>query len=302
MNYKAINIAILSAQDVSKSITRDSEFYDYLLNNSVAYYYATHLSKEKTDMDKKVIAAGNILNDRFLNTVVLIDKVGRENNIKFMFFKTYKYIPEVVDGDIDLFVQEKDFHKFLNALEKEGFKCFENEPLKGFCKKDGYSIIEPRVNAEFHGLIILNENKIWEKVEYLKIGEIKVLKAFKELDIFYLLLTTIYGPKYLTLYLLILYRDCDIKKLYRLSTDKQINEDLEFLISNLITNKTENKRFPFFMGDIHFALWWCKRILPALQISIFERFKHLTFFFYSKYVYIFFNKLVFKHTWPISNK
>ena len=208
MNYKSVNAAILTFQDVPQSVSKDSKFYDYLLDNNVAYYYSVYLSKEKTDMGKKVIAAGNILNDRFLKTVVLIDKISRENNIKFMLFKTYKYIPEIVDGDIDLFIQEKDFYNFLRALEKEGFHCFENEHLKAFCAKDGYSHVEPRVDASFHDIVVLNEKKIWQKVEHVRVNDIKVLNATKEIDLFYLLLTILYGPKYLKLYLLLLYKGC----------------------------------------------------------------------------------------------
>lgn len=299
MDYESINRAILNSRDVPKSIPRHKKFYDYLLDNNVAFYYCSHLSKQKNATDERIITAGNILNDKFLKTLKLISRVSKENRIKFLLFKTYKYIPEVVDGDIDIIISERDFHKFLKALEKIGFYCIENEPLKAFCKKEGYSNIEPRVNAEFHEIVILDEKRVWENVEQVKIQEIEVSKVTKEIDLLYLLSSILYGPNYLKLYLLMVYKKNDISKLFTLTTNNIIERDLKFLLRNLITDNIENKRFPLFFGDINFAIWWFRRILPNSNLSLFVRLKQILFFFYSKYSYLFFNKLVFKHNWPL---
>lgn len=299
MNYTSINRAILTSSDVQNSIPRDDMFYDYLLGNSVAYYYCKYLSKEKKLMDKRVIKVGDILNRKFVKTVKLINMISKKNAIKFLLFKTYKYIPEAVDGDIDIFIPEKYFYQFLKALEKEGFVCFENEHLKAFCKKEDYCTIEPRVNASFHGLIVLNEKKIWERTEKVDMDGISVLKATREIDLFYLLLEVLYRPSYLKLYLLFLYKKADVKKLFTISTNKQLNKDFKFLIKNLISKDIDNKRFPLFLSNIQFIIWWCKRIIPNQQLTLFTRLKHILFFFYAKYAFFLFNKLVFKHNWPI---
>lgn len=299
MDYKSINTAILRSQDVPESIPRDDKFYDYLLGNNVAYYFCKYLSKGKTAMDKRIINEGEIFNNKFLKTLKFLNKVSKEKNIKFLLFKTYKYIPEIVDGDIDIFVHKKDFYRFLKALENVGFICFENEHLKGFCKKDGYSNIEPRVNAAIHGEVLLNEKKIWEKVERVNVDGIEVLKVTKKIDLFYLLLEVLYRPSYIKLYLFLLYKDSSITKLYQLSSEKNIHQDLKFLLRVLTTGNVESKRFPLFMGDISFMIWWYKRILSHPRLTLFMKVKHLLFFFYAKYTYVFFNKLVFRHYWPL---
>lgn len=300
MNYKAINTAILESQDVPETLKKDKKFYDYLLGNSLAYFYCKELAEERTVMDKKIIAAGNILNGKFLKTLSLINRISAEHKIKFLLFKTYKYIPEVVDNDIDLFIKEKDFHNFMKLLEKEGFDCVENEYLKGICSKENFSTIEPRVNAAFHELNILKEEKIWEKAEVVRIDGVKVLKATKEVDIFHMLLNILYCPSYLKLYWFHIAIKTDFKKLYKLTNDKMIRQDLELIIRSLSKEDLKKRSFPFFMGDIDFALWWYRRILSNQDFTLRAKLKHVLFFFYLKYSYIFFNKLLFKHEWPLN--
>lgn len=297
MNYRIINTAILNFRDVPKSITKDNAFYNYLLDNSVAYYYSKYISKDKTAMDKKIIAAGNILNSKYIKTLKTINRICREKKIRFLLFKTYKYFPEAVDNDIDLFIKEKDFNNFINAFEKEGFRCFINENLKAICLKKGFCKIEPRVNYSIRGLVFLNEEKIWEKWEPVNIDIMKILKTTKEIELLYLLLSILYNPNYLKLYLLLLFKAINRKKLYKLCLNKEIKEDLKFLLRKFITKNIENKRFPLFIEDGSFIFWWCKRILPISELTLLSKLKLIAFFFYSKYLFIFFNRLVFKHEW-----
>jgi len=299
MNYKVINNAILNSRDLPKSFPRDEEFYDYLLANNVAFYYSMYLSKEKSIMDKKIIEVGKNLNKKFFNTLKLIIKICKDKKIKFLLFKTYKYIPEAVDNDIDLFVKKKDFYSFMKALEKENFSCIENEPLKGICKKEGFCIIEPRVTLSFRGVTILDEKKIWKKTEIVNIAEIGVLKASLEVDLLHLLLSILYNPNYLKLYLLLLYKKCDKNRLLLLCLDKRIQQDLNFVLNHLITKNIEEKRLPLFMGNIEFSNWWYRRILPISDLSLYKKLRHVFCFFYIKYLYLFLNKLAFQHQWPI---
>lgn len=299
MKYKIINKSIINSKDIPGSIRSDKTFYNYLLDNSVAYYYSTNLSNKRSILDEKITKAGKELNAKFLKTLNLLNKISQDTHIKFLLFKTFKYIPEIIDGDIDIFIQEKDFYKFLKALEKEGFKCIENEHLKAVCEKEGFSVIEPRVNASFYHLVIFKEKKIWENVEIISINRSKVLKVTEEIDLAYLLLTILYGPRYLKLYLYLVYKKSDIKKLFELNLKKNIKNDLQFVINNLIAKKSEDTRFPRFVDDLNYIIWWFGRILFNSNIPLFLRFKHIMFFFYLKYRYLLFNKLVFKHDWPI---
>ena len=299
MHHKIINTAILFSKDIPTSISKDSKFYDYLLDNGVAYYYSAYLSKEKSIVDKKIIVAGNILNDKYMRTLEVINKICIEENIKFLLFKSYKYFHEVVDNDIDLFVQKKDFHNFIKAFEKEGFTCIEDENLKWECSKKSFCKIEPRVNSSFRRRLFLNEDKIWEKAEPLNINGMKIFKTTKEIDLFHLLLSILYTPSYLKLYLFKLFKESNIKKLYKLNLDEEINQDIKYLLKNLVEN-AEEKCLPSFLGNINFTRWWFKRIFLSSDISLFKKFTLILFFFYSKYSYIYFNRLVFKHPWPLN--
>lgn len=297
MNYKSINAAILSGNDIPKSLKKDKEFYDYLLGNNVAYYYATKLATEKNQLDKKIIEIGERLNNKYYQTLKLINKVCRENGIQFLLFKTYKYIPEVVDNDIDLLIKKKDFHSFLKVLEKEGFDSIENEPLKGICKKNGFCTIEPRVESSFHGLTILNEEQLWKGIENVDIGGIEFAKPLKEVEIMHLLLSLLYNPNYLRLYLLIIYQNSDHQKINMLDLKEYIKADLEIITEDLTVQKIEDKRFPLFIGDRKFIGWWYKRILINSKLEFSVKVKHVLYFFYLKYSYILFNRLIFKHDW-----
>lgn len=302
MNYGVINTAILSTHNLPKSFVKDSNFYDYLLSNNVAYYYSSLLSTEKTIIDKKIIAVGKNLNNKYIKTLKFINQIAKENGIKFLLFKTYKYIPEVVDNDIDLLIKEKDFYQFMKILKKKGFSCVENEPLKGICKKKGLCTIEPRTSSSFHGLIIMNEQQLWDKIERVNIGGITIFKPVREVEIAHLLLSLLYNPNYLKLYLLLVYRNSNLKRFNNLNLEKDAENDLKLVIENLLTKEPANKRFPSFIGNFNFITWWYKRIFSNPKLTIHTRLKHILFFFYLKYSYVLFNRLVFKHEWPLDQE
>lgn len=296
MNYSIINSAILTGRDISASL-KDSRFYDYLLGNSVAYYFARKLSSKKTSMDKKIIATGKSLNSKYLKTLRLINRLCKVNGIRFLLFKTYKYIPEVVDNDIDVLLKKKDFFSFLKILRSAGFDCIENEPLKGICKKEGFCIIEPRVDSSFHGLTIMKEDQIWRRVESVNVDGMRFIKPLKELELVHLLLSLLYNPNYLKLYLLLIIKSTNLEKLRSFDLDEHLKSDLNLIIEDLMTDDIADKRFPLFISNVKFIKWWFKRIFPNSKLSLYTRLKHLIYFFYLKYSYVLFNKLVFKHSW-----
>lgn len=297
MDCKRINTAILSAQDLPSSFIKNSEFYNYLFGNNVAYYYSSILSKKKTNIDKEIITAGNVLNDKYVKTLKLIDKICKENGIRFLLFKTYKYIPEVVDNDIDLLIKKKDFYQFMKILGRYDFDCLENEPLKGICRRKDFCTIEPRTNSSFHELIIMDENQLWNKTEKVEIMGIKIDKPIKEVEVAHLLLSLLYNPNYLRLYLLDVYKNGDFRQFKSLNLKKDIRDDLNLVIENLLAEKNESKKFPLFIDNFRFIWWWFRRIFSNSKLSLRTKLKHLIYFFYLKYLYLLFGKLIFKHEW-----
>lgn len=292
MNYKILNNAIIRSEDIPLTLSRDKKFYRYLLNNNIAYYYSRYLCKKKGKHEKNIIQAGNRFNLKYIKTLRLIITACTKQNIEFSLFKTFKPIPEAVDGDIDLFIKERDFPTFLNLLEKEGFTCREDERQKAFCNKRGFCDIEPRVNISFHGKIILGEEIIWKNTEEVFINELKLKKTTKELDLFFMLMNVLYGPNYFKLYSYLVFRNLDLKKIYALAKDETVHRDLEMLIHSFTTNDVTDTRFPLFPADIIFLKWWLERS---------KKVKHILFFIYAKYGYKFFNTLPFRHDWRIKD-
>lgn len=298
MNYREINKAILNNRDINENLVKKNEkFYQYLFNNRVAYYYSKYLSKNQTEREQWIIKRGKKLNERYYKTLKFLKEICDRNNIDFLLYKTHKYIPEIVDGDIDIFIKEKDFYKFLNAFNKKGFSTIEDEPKKGKCKKEGYCIIEPHVNISWNENVILRENNIWKFEEILNIKNIEIKKAVKEIDIFSSLLDTFYGPNYICLYDLLSFKQFNQCSLLKISTDENIREELDKIIKRIKSNKILNFKFPVFSINVEYLQWWLKRILQNRNFSLLFRFKLLIYFFYWKYRYLLINKLPFSHDW-----
>lgn len=298
MNYKAVNKAIVFGSKTAFP-KKDKSFYRYLLLNNVAHYFTVQLDKEGGDAEKEIVKAGEILEAKFIKTLTLINRICEENQLQFILFKTYKYIQEVVDGDIDLIVKKRDFYTFLRLFRKEGFICEESEPLKATCEKKGFCKIEPRVDISFHGLHVLNEKDIWQNTQRIKINDLTVLKTTRELDILSLLLNILFGPNYCKLYLYKVLQQTDKKKLVFLVKNRSLKRDMSFLLSWLASDIIMEKRFPVFVGTTTFMKWWFIRILTNPNFNTIKKFKHLVFFFYMKYGYVLFNYLPFTHDWRV---
>lgn len=272
--------------------------YKYLLNNGVAYSYCLK-KKNRNKIEKHILSKGKEFNDKFAKTIRLLNSLGEKYRIPFLVFKTYKYLPEAMDGDIDLIVHRKDFYNFLKMLTMEGFACIENEPLKAFCIKEGYTTIEPRVHASFHGIKILDEKELWTGQEGVKFAGVSFNKTAKEIDLCYLLLNTLYGPNYLKLYLYRIIEKTGFTSLYKLPLPSTAATDLKFLENHFFTKKMDSRSFPLFLGNFAYFDWWVKRILPS-KLTWFEKCKHLAFFAYMKARYKLTGRLVFAHDWGVN--
>ncbi len=297
MNYRKINLSIINHNDQLDQNEKNRNLYKYLIGNNVAYYYSKILSGNKNRYERKIISTGDLFNKEYIKTLKLLDSISNKNKIPFLLFKTYKYINEAVDGDIDIIIKEKDFYKFLRELSKEGFSCIEESPLKAICKKNGFKKIEPRVNIAFHGFTVLGESEIWKHTEEVLVDKIKVKKTTMSFDLFSFLLNVLYGPAYLKLYFYLLYKEIGRENLCSIATNTVVESDIDFIIKEFFNENKINKRFPLFLDNFNFLKWWYFKILRNDSFNIKNKVKHAVFFFYIKYKYIFLNKLEFAHKW-----
>lgn len=294
---KKINEYIVNSKDVPESVSKNIIFYEYLLNNSVAYYYSKCLSKKPTQTENKILKKGDDFNKTYFKTLELISNVCRKQRIEFLLFKTYKYVPEAVDGDIDIIVKNKDFHRFFRVFKKLGFKCTTDRFFKGDCQKNGFCKIEPRVNISFHGMVLMPEQNIWQHAEEVRINNMRLQKTSKELDIFALLLNVLYGPNYLKLYLYLILKQIDQAKILAPCSHLSVKQDLEFLFNKISKINLSLTRFPYFFDNISLLKFYFKRIAFTKDLNFIDKIKYITFFFYFKYKYLITDKLHFKHEW-----
>lgn len=297
LDIKEINQVIISPSDIPSSISKCPEFYEYLIDNDVAYYYSKCLSRRKTTTERKLLKRGEKFDEKYQRTLKLLSDVCNRHKIEFLLFKTHKYIPEVVAGDIDIIVRSKDFYKFLDAFSKLGFNCEEDEVLKGFCKKTGFCKIEPRVNLSAHNIIFMDEDEIWKYTETTRIGEIVVQKTTKELDLLSLLLDILYGPNYLKLYLYVVLRQVDKAKILAICPTSNIRRDLEFMLEKISAIDSSKTSFPYFLDNLSFIRFYVRRVAFRKELRLVDKVKHPVFFFYIKYKHRFMGRLHFKHEW-----
>lgn len=295
MKYRIFNQALMEKYDFP--IEKSKKFYKYLLDNNVAYYYARYVSNTKNNIEEDIIKAGDTLLVKFTKTITLINSICKNANIEFLLFKTYKHIPEIVDGDIDLLIKEKDFSLFLTLLQEYGFTIIPEGPTKASCLKEGFCKIEPRTSFSFHGTEILKKQTVWKHIQTVKIDSLTIKTTTKEIDTLFTLLNALYGPNYIKLYSYLVFKNTNPENLLNLLEEKEIKNDLRIFLKALNSSQALDTRFPLFAGNITFIIWWIKKIAINANISLLNKCKHLLFFFYAKYGYIIFNTLPFRHDW-----
>lgn len=299
MNYNSIHNVLIFSRHIS-SVIKNRQFYKYLLDNNVAYYYSQYISTKKNKYEKSIISAGEVLNNKYKNTVRLLKEICEKEKIDFLLFKTFKHIPEVVDGDIDIFIKEIDFSLFLVALEKRGFTCALEGTKKASCYKRGYSTIEPRTTISFHGNLIISESDIWKNTKEVVIDNMRLISTTEEIDIIFMFLNMFYGPNYIRLYTYLVFRKIDPKSLYDLVKNQEAAKDLNCSLEILSSSDILKRRFPVFPDNITFIKWWLKKIFMNSYVPFFIKIKHLLFFYYAKYGYVFLGRLPFRHDWKLT--
>lgn len=302
MRYKTINEAIVYSRDVPNTFSKHGVFYKYLLLNNVAFFYTILLSKSRNKREDIIIQRGKTLQASFIKSLRVVDDVCQKARMPYLLFKTYKYIPEVVDGDIDMILQEKDLKIFMNAMRERGFVCTMENAWKGICLKEGYKKIEPRAALEFYGKKVIDESAVWKTAQRVQIEDLFLLTVKKEVDLSYLLLSILYGPRYLSLYLLRCFKELPSFQIPPFFHE-HARQDLETLLENYVRNDRYifKKRFPIFVGNFFYVRWWFKRVFFSPEIAMMNRWKQLLFFYYIKYKYICFRKLHFGKNWADSN-
>lgn len=289
LNYKEINSAILDGRDIDKSLVKkDEQFYQYLFNNKVAYYYASQLSKNKTEKEKWIIKRGNELNTQYIKTLEYVKDVCDKNNIPFILFKTHKVIPEVVDGDIDLIIHNEDFQKFLDVFAGLGFESIEDEPGKGKCFKEGFNVIEPHITISWRGNDYFDTELLWKYTKEEVINGKKYLISNNEIETFIAVAQLFYEPEYIDLYTMFKLKD-DCELLKQLPNSKQI----QLLITKIKNNRQQV--FPIFAPIGLFATIWTKEFFISKNLKTYIL--HWIFYIYWSIRYKFINKLPFTHIW-----
>jgi len=290
MNYSLINRSVISGNDLVGESAKKWDLYKYLLGNGVAYYYCKKLSFVRNDFEADIVRVGEEFNKKYIRTLRLIDKMCKRAKIKYLLFKTYKYVDEVVDGDVDIIVRGRDFAEFMRLFEGEGFDCEETEPLKGLCIKKGYCKLEPRVDISFYGSVYVDEEQMWVGKERVNVDGVSVWKVAKELDVLYFLLNVLYGPNYLKLYSYLLLVGLDLGSAVEyLKSEKTKGEVVRYYLK-LVADVDYDVRFPVFVGNWDYLVFWVRSVRAV---------KALMFFFYCKYQYVLFGNLVFQHDWRL---
>lgn len=290
MNYEEINTAILSGRDINDDlVTKDERFYQYLFNNKVAYFYAKHLSRHPNDKERWIVARGDELNAAYVKTLKKIVDVCGEHKIDFMVFKTHKFIPGVVDGDIDLIVSKNDFERFLILFRHHGFDCHEDEPGKGKCVKGGYLIIEPHVAVSWRGNSYSDEG-VWDDALEVEENGLRLLTMNPHKESIVRLQQSLYEPGYLTLYDI-----CHLRS-YVPAIPEGFPASVASLYGKVATGVVVAAA-PIFLDNLGFLRDWFIEL--GRQRNFKTYFLHIIFFFYWKLRYRVAKKLPFSHEWSI---
>ena len=298
MNYEAINRSILNKTELPKEIRQDTQLYEYLLNNKVAYFYAIELGNRQDSETVRVIDQADRYQRRYAKTLKLLDEVCKEKGYEYLLYKTYKFIPEMVDGDIDIIVREKDFQNFLNTFQTLGFECEEDEPGKGKCEKVGFSVIEPHTNISWRGGSHVSESFIWEKPIDVKVDGLVVKNVSLEIEATAIAAKILFEPSYLDLYSLLLLRYCldegiNENLIYKNTTQPNLlKEVLEFCKDKAIT-PPYGKKWPLFLPVIRYIKLWTQNYIATKNHRIYVL--HLVFYIYWNARYRINGKLPFTH-------
>lgn len=248
--YHEINTAIIAWRDIWSNIVKDNNFYNYLLNNRVASYYCKNLSKIPNETEKSIITAWNTRNQIFYKTLSELDKICKDHNIDYLLYKTHKYFDEVIGGDIDIIIKDKDFDRFLEVFSSLWWDCVEDEKRKWKCEKNGFIVIEPHENISWNWLTFINKNELWNNLEIVDINWASYKKTSLEIEKLSIYFKILYWPEYLDLY---------DAKILNLESENLIKIDVNWIdtLKNrfLKIEKFSSSAFPIFPNSIEVFIY-----------------------------------------------
>jgi hypothetical protein len=295
MNYWKINNAILAWKDIDESVVKDKAFYNYLLNNRVAYYYCSQLSNKTNKVETKILEAWAERNEIFYKTMETLELICDKYDIEYLLYKTYKYYNEIIWGDIDIIVHENDFHEFLSVFSREWRKCEEDEVGKWKCEKEWYITIEPHVNISWNNIVIPSNNLRVDTTS-ITIWTSSFNTLNNSFELLSICLKVVVSPEYVDLYDLLIvdmiYNRYDQKIDFNHLENKKINEMVKHIFYYRIHPLTINSphffsKFPYFLSTFDILKFNFKIYLELWVINKYM-FIHN---FYRKRRYAFFNKL-----------
>lgn len=300
MNYSFINKSILFDKEIEVKNVEETTLYRYLINNSVAFFFYKNIRKNRGNLDSAIEEKVGIFQERYYRTLRLLYEISSKKNFDFILFKTYKHIPEVVDGDIDIFIKKEDFDNWVAALEKLGFNTEMVGQNKVECTKETYNKVEPRVSLEFNEFVVFDESKVWTYYENKEVGDLPLKITTLEFDVVYHLLNLFLGPNYFKLYAFKLYLLSDKKKL-EIVVEEVKDFKVRGFIKRFINTTLESKRvarrkFPITPSLSNYLKWWAFYYLKLPDIKFIKKIKNLLFYFYLK-IMLRFNKAYFSHRW-----
>lgn len=284
MKFLSIHNALISGEDLPPTFEKNIEFYEYLLNNRVAYFYVSQISQHSNSIEKQIFEAGKKRNSIFYNTLLELKNICEKYGIEFMLYKTYKYFWEVIWGDIDIIIKKSDFYSLLDLLRSHGWNSIEDEPGKWKCTKDGYITIEPHISISWNGNVLFDSEKLWEHKILIDVQGITCFSLSLELEQLSIILKILYGPEYLDFY--------DYLVLHKSSIDiKQHLTSYEAKYYAMLINTPLDVQYPFFLSSwsifyINFirflATWYCNKrmfihnIYWKIRYILFKKLPYLT--------------------------
>ncbi len=268
MNYKTINYAIINDIEVPYNFVKDKNFYNYLLNNRIAYHYCKNISKKPNEIEKRILIAGGKRNAVFLRTLKELDQICRVHDIPYLLYKTYKYFDEIIGWDIDIIIKQKDFSRFLEIFRQKWWSAFEDEPWKWKCQKNGCMVIEPHINISWNWNSFFDAKELWVDIKSVVLWWDSYYMTHEKFEVLSIYFKMVYWPEYVDLY------DYKVLKLFQ-KWNYYFDNMIEWYNKKLLRalfwkiNSIDKKyKFPYFFCSLFILKW---NIIHFIKTKYFNR-------------------------------
>lgn len=172
-----------------KDFSLDDDTERYLLRNNI-YLDTVELKSNYSNIKKETKAS-----------ICVISKIGKDLEHDVILIKTYKHGIGIMDGDIDVIVHNEDINSFVERISEFGFSVESEGKDKYKCSNKGFVKIEPRINISYLKNTLFVYEDLLKHSTYKRIHGYKIRTAVPEMDFVILLLGSLFGPRYIDLYL-----------------------------------------------------------------------------------------------------